>query len=124
LIIIPLKWGFSIAFYNPKKKLILKYGSSRPCGRNHCQRSIHVEEIAVNYCRINDKRNNYKIYIWRFNSQGEVKPAYCCHRCTKIINKYNYNNKIYTFTEDGIRSSIIDNPKVSLGYKLNEWGIK
>ena len=116
--------GFSIAFYDPKKKLILKYGTSRPCGINHNQRSIHVEEIAINYCRLNDRRGHYRIYIWRFNTSGDIKPAFCCHRCTKIVNKYNYNKRIFTFEDGETISSVIDNPKISLGYKLNEWGIK
>jgi hypothetical protein len=124
LILIPQRWGYSIAFYDPKKKLILKYGTSRPCGKNHSQRSIHVEELAINYCRGNDNRNKYQIYIWRYDTKGNVKSAFCCNRCNILVNKYNFNSRIFTFENDNIISSLTDNPKVCLGYKLNEWGFK
>ena len=73
---------------------------------------------------MNDKRGKYEIYIWRFDRDGNIKPAFCCNRCTMIVKKYNYNEKIYTFYNNDSICSIVDNPKVSLGYKLNEWGIK
>ena len=95
-------------------------GSSKACGYNHNKnkKSIHAEELAVNYCRSNDKRNKYDIYIWRYKADETIKSAYCCSRCTKIVTKYNYHGRIYTFNNDTIVSSIIDNPEISLGYKL------
>ena len=111
------KWLLIIAFYDPKRKIILKYGSSRPCGHNHSKKSIHCEDIAINYCRNIDKKLN--IYIWKYNVNGEIKPAYCCYRCTLLANKYNYTNKIYTFNNNEIISGIVDNPVLSLGYIMN-----
>ena len=51
-------------FYDPKKKRIVDYGSSRPCGKNHNRFSIHAEQKAIHYCLDNDKRNRYEIYIF------------------------------------------------------------
>lgn len=118
MILIPSKLLFSIAFYDPKRKNILDFGSSRACGCNHNRISIHAEQNAIDYCRKNDKRNNYIIYIWRYTKDGDLKSAYCCHSCTKLINKYGFKNRVYTFLDNNIIDAIIDNPQVSLGYKI------
>ena len=115
---LPSKWQSSIAFYDPKRKNILDFGSSRACGCNYNKISIHAEQNAINYCRKTDKRNNYEIYIWRYTKDGNLKSAYCCHSCTKLIHKYGYNDRIYTFDDDNIVDAIVDNPQVSLGYKI------
>ena len=115
---LPSKWQSSIAFYDPKRKNILDFGSSRACGCNHNKISIHAEQNAINYCRKTDKRNNYEIYIWRYTKDGNLKSAHCCHGCTKLIHKYGYNDRIYTFDDDNIVDAIVDNPQVSLGYKI------
>ena len=44
--------------------MVVDKGSSRPCGDNHSQISIHAERISINYCRKYDKRNRYHIYIY------------------------------------------------------------
>ena len=112
-------WQYSIAFYSLQKKCIVSFGSSRPCGCNHNKiSSIHAEQKALNYCRENDKKNKYEIYIWRYSKDGKIKSAYCCNGCTKIINKYGYTNKVYTFDNDNICNAIVDNPQISLGYKI------
>ena len=108
----------SIAFYDPKRKNILDFGSSRACGCNHNKISIHAEQNAINYCRKNDKRKNYEIYIWRYTKDGDLKSAHCCHSCTKLIHKYGFQNRVYTFDNENIINAIIDNPQVSLGYKI------
>ena len=114
----PFLLRYSIAFYDPKRKNILDFGSSRACGCNHNKISIHAEQNAINYCRKTDKRNNYEIYIWRYTKNGNLKSAYCCHSCTKLIHKYGYNDRVYTFDDDNIVDAIVDNPQVSLGYKI------
>lgn len=118
MIPIPSKLLFSIAFYDPKRKNILDFGSSRACGCNHNRISIHAEQNAIDYCRKNDKRKNYIIYIWRYTKDGDLKSAYCCHSCTQIINKYGFQNRVYTFDNDNIVNAVVDNPQVSLGYKI------
>lgn len=118
MILIPSKLLFSIAFYDPKRKNILDFGSSRACGCNHNKISIHAEQNAINYCRKNDKRNNYIIYIWRYTKDGDLKSAHCCHSCTKLINKYGFQDRVYTFLDDNIVDAVVDNPQVSLGYKI------
>ena len=105
-------------FYDPKKKNIVNYGSSRACGCNHNKISIHAEQNAINYCREKDKNKKYGIYIWRYSKDGNIKPAYCCNGCTKIINKYGYKNKVYTFKLDNICNAIVNDPQISLGYKI------
>ena len=118
MIPIPSKLLSSIAFYDPKRKNILDFGSSRACGCNHNKISIHAEQNAIDYCRKNDKRKNFEIYIWRYTKDGDLKSAHCCYSCTKLIHKYGYNNRVYTFDDDNIIDAVVDNPQVSLGYKI------
>lgn len=118
MIPIPSKLLYSIAFYDPKRKNILDFGSSRACGCNHNRISIHAEQNAIDYCRKNDKRKNFEIYIWRYTKDGDLKSAHCCHSCTKLINKYGFQNRVYTFDDDNIVDAVVDNPQVSLGYKI------
>ena len=103
---------------DPNKKTIIKFGSSRPCGNNHKKISIHAEQIAINYCREYDKRNKYKIYIWRYSINGKIKRTNSCIGCTNMLKKYNYLNKIFTFDDNEIVSSVVENPGISLGYKI------
>ena len=114
----PSKLLSSIAFYDPKRKNILDFGSSRACGCNHNKISIHAEQNAIDYCRKNDKRKNFEIYIWRYTKDGDLKSAHCCHSCTLLINKYGFQNRVYTFLDDNIIDAVVDNPQVSLGYKI------
>ena len=109
---------FSIAFYDPKRKNILDFGSSRACGCNHNKISVHAEQNAINYCRKNEKRNKLEIYIWRYSKDGIIKSAHCCHSCTKLIKKYNYQDRVFTFDKENIESAIVDKPQISLGYKI------
>ncbi|MDA7663833.1 hypothetical protein N8569_00865 [bacterium] len=118
MIPIPSKLLYSIAFYDPKRKNILDFGSSRACGCNHNRISIHAEQNAIDYCRKNDKRKNFEIYIWRYTKDGDLKSAHCCHSCTKLINKYGFQDRVYTFLDDNIVDAVVDNPQVSLGYKI------
>jgi hypothetical protein len=109
-----------IAFYDPKKNIILKVGTSRPCGIGYNKSSIHAEENALNFCR-NSKKKNLQIYIWRWTSNGNIKKAMCCYSCTKMLKKYNYENKVFTFddsNDNNIISAISENPEVSLAYKI------
>ena len=118
MIPLPSKLLSSIAFYDPKRKNILDFGSSRACGCNHNRISIHAEQNAIDYCRKNDKRKNYIIYIWRYTKDGDLKSAYCCYSCTKLIHKYGFQNRVYTFDNENIINAVVDNPQVSLGYKI------
>ena len=88
--------------YNKGKKNIIDIGESRPCGINHSQSSIHAEEKCIEYCRSADKRKKYELYIWRYSKEGKVKPVYCCQSCCKLLKKFNYYDKIYTFEKNQI----------------------
>ena len=114
----PFLLRYSIAFYDPKRKNILDFGSSRACGCNHTKISIHAEQNAINYCRKNEKRNKLEIYIWRYSKDGNIKSAHCCHSCTKLVKKYNYQDRVFTFDKENIESAIVDEPQLSLGYKI------
>ncbi len=103
--------------YDKKRKRIINSGSSRPCGLNHSKSSIHAEERAINYCR-KTKNKNLEIFIWRWGKKGNIKPAYCCKSCTQLVEKYGYENIIFTFDNDIKVSSVIDNPSLSLAYKI------
>ena len=109
---------FSIGFYDPQKKIILNFGNSRPCGSNHNKPSIHAEQLAIEYCRKNDKRNKYKIYIGRYSRDGRLKPAYCCHACSQLVKKYKFENRIFTLNDNKFVSAMLTNPKISLGYQI------
>ena len=114
----PFLLRYSIAFYDPKRKNILDFGSSRACGCNHNKISIHAEQNAINYCRKNNKKNKLEIYIWRYSKDGNIKSAHCCYSCTKLIKKYNYQNRVFTFDKENIESALVDDPQISLGYKI------
>jgi len=120
LISLHLRSQSSIAFYDPKRKIIVDFGTSRACGYNYNKISIHAEQNAINYCRKTEKRNNYEIYIWRYSRDGNLKKAYCCNGCTKLVKKYGYEKRIYTFDNNNIYTAVIDNPQISLGYKIKK----
>lgn len=107
--------------YNKKRNRIISFGSSRVCGINHHKKTIHAEELAIKYCvaKINNKKeyNNYQIIIWRFDKYKNIKPVNCCKKCTKLILKYNFKNKIFTIDNYKLKSSIIKNPILSIGDK-------
>ena len=109
---------YYIAFYDRKKKIIVKTGSCRPNGNGSSKISCHAEEQAIKYCRKFDHKNKYDIYIWRYGKDGDIKTTSCCKSCTKLANKYNYQNRIFTFENNNIISAVVDNPVVSLGNML------
>jgi len=108
-----------IMFYDPKRKMIVDFGSSKPCGINHNRYSIHAEQQAIYYCLANDRNNKYQIYISRFTRQGKHKPAFCCNACSQLANKYQFQDRIYTISEEHkIITAMSDNPGLSLAYKI------
>lgn len=105
-------------FYDPQKKRIVNYGSNKPCGHNHNRYTIHAEQCAIEYCRKYDKKNKYQIYISRFDKEGSHKPTYCCNACTKLVKKYNFQNRIFTINKDKIINPIISKPTMSLAFRI------
>ena len=105
--------------YDPKRKSIIKTGSSRACGENFNRFSIHAEQKAINYCREcgGHKSKRYQIFIWRYAKDGSLKPLKCCNACSQLLKKYNFMDRIFTFDGDSI-SSANDAPYVTLGYKI------
>jgi hypothetical protein len=87
--------GSIIAFYDLKRKIIFKYGSSE-IGFHSILENIHAEEIAMKYIRVYLKiknldytkyKKNIQIIIWKNTSANEIKPAYCCKWCSSFIEK-------------------------------------
>ena len=105
--------------YDKGKKTIVDMGESRPCGINFNQTSIHAEELALRKLNKQKKSKHYNIYIWRWGKCGNIKPKICCSRCTKMLIKYNYQDKIFTFDNNNIISAIVDNPPISLANDIN-----
>ena len=103
--------------YDCRRKRIVHHGTSRACGENHNKISIHAEEKCIEYCRSADRRKKYELYIWRYSKEGKVKPVFCCGACTKLLNKFNYHNKIYTFQNKHICPAV-GQPYVTLGYQM------
>jgi len=105
--------------YDPKRRLIVNYGTSRVCGENNPKESEHAEELAIKYC-INNKNkdkfriNRYQIIIWKFNKDKMIKPIMCCSSCTRLSGKYNMTDNMYTISGNTIISAISKNPKHSL----------
>ena len=107
-----------IAFYDRKKKNIVKSGSCRANGNSSSKITCHAEEQAIKYCNKYDKKNKYDIYIWKYGKKGNIKTTHCCKSCTKLANKFNYTDRIYTFKNNQVKKAVVDNPSVSLGNKL------
>ena len=103
--------------YDKKRKTIINFGSSRPCGCNYHKASIHAEQIAINFCRSHSK-NNLQIFIWRWDKSGKIKPTYCCISCSKLVKKYGYEDNIFTINNKLKVKAIINDPKLSLAYKI------
>jgi len=103
--------------YDKKKKTIASMGTSRACGENHNKISIHAEQKCLEFCRSNDKRNKYEIYIWRYAKDGRMKPVFCCGACTKLLGKFNYHNKVFTF-QDNNRCPAVGTPYITLGHQI------
>ena len=105
--------------YDSKRRTIVDFGSSRPCGKNHRRYSIHAEEKAIQYCRNNDKRNRFIIIISKFNKDGTHKYKECCYSCSQLAKKYKYQDKIFTINDKNeLVKAMIDNPEISLAYKI------
>ena len=104
--------------YDRKRRTVASMGTSRACGENHNKISIHAEQRCLEFCRSHDKRHKYEIYIWRYSKDGNIKSAHCCHSCTKLIKKYNYQDRVFTFDKENIESALVDDPQISLGYKI------
>ena len=104
--------------YDKKRKTIVDFGSSRACGCNREKSSIHAEQRAINFCRKHSKNKNLQIIIWRWNKQGDLKPTYCCISCSQLVKKYGYENNIFTIHNSSKKSAMIDNPTLSLAYKI------
>ena len=105
-------------YYDPKRKRIITFGSSKPCGIISEQSSIHAEIIALNYCLANDKNNRYQIYISRYYKTGHHKSTTCCKACCQLLKKYNFQDKVFTFEKNTIYSAVIENPDHCLSYKI------
>ena len=104
-------------FWDEKTKQIIKIGSSRPNGINSYYRSIHAEITAIKqYGLFQNKK--IKIIIWKFDISKNFLPCYSCLTCTKTINKYNFNNIIFTIKDNKLVSSIINNPVICFGLQL------
>ena len=104
---------------DPKRKMIVSFGSSKPCGFNHNRSSIHAEQRAIYYCLANDRNNRYHIYISRYSRRGTHKPAFSCVACDQLAKKYRFQDRLFTITEDhNILSAISENPSKSLAYRI------
>ena len=103
--------------YDKRKKTIIDSGSSRACGCNYHKASIHAEQKAIEYLRHNPHKN-LQVYIWRWSKTGEMKPTYCCISCSQLVKKYGYENDIFTIKDSIKVSAIIENPSLSLAYKM------
>ena len=107
--------------YNISKNKIIKMGSSKAiCENNYKLGSIHAEEQAIKYCLKYDKKNKYKIFIWKWSNTGYLREKYCCYRCTLLINKYKMSNKFFTFNNNKVCSAVISNPNNSLFFLMNK----
>ena len=111
------KVAVNYCLYDRNKQTIIKYSSSRACGKNHNRPSIHAEQFALMDLHNYKNNNKIDIFIWRYDNSKNIKSCYCCNACTQLLKKYNITN-IYTFNNNKIESAIVKNPEVSLAYKI------
>jgi hypothetical protein len=104
--------------YDKRKRIVVHSGSSRACGCNHHKTSIHAEQRALEYLRKHKKNKNLQVYIWRWSKYGEIKSTYCCTSCSQLVHKYKYENDVFTFNNGKRVNAIIENPELSLAYKI------
>ena len=115
------KVAVNYVIYDKKRHTIVNKGCSKVCGINNNKISIHAEENAIKSCLAKSKNNNCKRYIiiiWRFNCKKEMKPITCCRKCSKLVKKYNFQNKIFTIKNYKIIPALTENPSLSLGDKI------
>ena len=103
--------------YDKKRKTVVSSGSSRACGTNYNKSSVHAEQKAIEFCRTSNSRH-LQIYIWRWSKLGKMKSTYCCRSCTQLVKKYGYENDIFTFNDITKEKAVIENPTLSLAYKI------
>ena len=101
--------------YERKKKRIIKLSENRPNGYGSSKITYHAEECAIKDLINLDPKNKCDIYIWRYNKRGEIKTKYSCKSCTKLLNKYNLESRIFTFMNGKRINAILKNPEESLG---------
>ena len=101
--------------YERKKKRIIKLSENRANGYGSSKITNHAEECAIKDLQKMDPKNKCDIYIWRYSKMGEIKPATCCKSCTKLLRKYNYDKRVFTFDNGEIKNAIVDNPVESIG---------
>tara|TARA_B100001094_G_C17651733_1_gene540028 strand:- start:111 stop:542 length:432 start_codon:yes stop_codon:yes gene_type:complete len=101
--------------YSRKKKRILKINESRANCKGNSKLSVHAEECAIKDLQKMDPKNKCDIYIWRYSKMGDIKPATCCKSCTKLLRKYNYDKRIFTFDNGEVKNAIVDDPVESIG---------
>ena len=104
-----------ILFIFKEEKRILKINESRANCKGSSKLIFYAEECAIKDLKKLDPKNKCDIYIWRYNKNGEIKPTTCCKSCTKLLKKYNYENRIYTFVNGKKTTAIVDNPIESIG---------
>ena len=78
-------------FYTSRQKAILKIGSSEAYSTHPLLHGVHAEDFALGYITkklqyIYSLKDIY-IFIWKQNAAFEIKPAFCCAWCTKMIIK-------------------------------------
>ena len=101
--------------YERKKKRIIKLSENRPNGYGSSKITYHAEECAIKDLINLDPKNKCDIYIWRYNKRGKIKTKYSCKSCTKLLNKYNLESRIFTFMNGKRINAILKNPEESLG---------
>ena len=119
-IIFKIIWGvmiLKVLLMNQKRKTVVSSGSSRACGSNYNKASVHAEQKAIEFCR-KSKSRHLQIFIWRWSKMGKMKSTYCCRSCTQLVNKYGYENDIFTFNDRIKENAVVNNPTLSLAYKI------
>ena len=104
--------------YDKKRRTIVSIGTSRPCGINRQNASLHAEELCIQFLKKSSNINRYQMYIYRYSKQGFLKPVFCCQKCSKLIEKNNLENKFYTFDENQRIISAMGSPYMPLADKM------
>jgi hypothetical protein len=83
--------GSIIVFYSNRQKAILKIGSSEAYSTHPLLHGLHAEQFALNFItkklQFNYPLRDIYILIWKQNAVQEIKPAFCCAWCSKMLIK-------------------------------------
>ena len=57
----------NFCIYDKRRRTIVSIGTSRPCGINRQNASLHAEELCIQFLKKSSNINRYQMYIYRYS---------------------------------------------------------